>query len=169
MKKNILIILLIISMGTMYYFSSQDGPTSTAQSNTVIQVIDKIRDRVTLHNEKLIKINESIISELKKHKKSVVVRKAAHFSIYAVIGGLAMIVMYSFSKKVFLSATISFIFSILFAIFDERSQLKVDGRSGNLTDVFIDSSGALLSIILVSILLLIGKGLKFIFSKNQEI
>lgn len=162
MKKTIYLFLLIISMMTMYYFSSQDGATSTIQSNTVIQIIDKVREKVTLQDERLIKIKDSVINKLRKFGKSVVVRKLAHFSIYAVIGGLMMIVINSFTKRVFLSGILSFIFTILFALFDEMRQLSIDGRSGSLTDVFIDSSGALLSIVLLVTIIAMGNAIRYI-------
>ena len=146
MKKIIYILLLIAAMGTMHYFSTQDGQTSTNQSNAVIEVLDKVRDKVTLKDERLVKINEIIMGKLKKYKKSTIVRKAAHFSMYALIGGIAMIVIYSFSKKIFLAASVSFILSVLYAVFDEKTQIAVDGRNGNIMDVFIDSSGALVAI-----------------------
>ena len=107
------------------------------------------------------------MKELKKHKKSLLVRKAAHFTMYAVIGGMAMLVIYSFSKHIFLSATLSFTLAFLYAVFDERSQMAVDGRSGNFTDVLIDSSGALLAILILSILFMIIKGIKNIFNQKH--
>lgn len=168
MKKIIYILLLIMSMRVMYHFSSQDGTTSTLQSNVVIEIIDEVRDRVVLKDERLIKIKDKIFNKLRQYKKSTIVRKAAHFSIYAVIGGLAMILIYSISKQVFLSACLSFTFAILFAVFDERSQLAVDGRNGSLLDVFIDGSGALVSIIILSILFLTGKGIGYIFGKRDK-
>ena len=169
MKKFVYILLLLISMGTMHYFSSQDGSTSKAQSNAVIEIIDDIRDKVTIKNEKLKKINEAVMKELKKHKKSLLVRKAAHFTMYAVIGGTAMLVIYSFSKHIFLSATLSFTLAFLYAVFDERSQIAVDGRSGSFTDVLIDSSGALLAIFILAILFLLIRGILIILNKIPPI
>ena len=168
MKKIIYILLLIAAMGTMHYFSTQDGQTSTNQSNAVIEVLDKVRDKVTLKDERLVKINEIIMGKLKKYKKSTIVRKAAHFSMYALIGGIAMIVIYSFSKKVILSASLAFIFSVLYAAFDEKSQIAIDGRNGNLMDVFIDSSGALVAITILSILFFIGKTFKKRIMKRSD-
>ena len=166
MKKIIYILLLIAAMGTMHYFSTQDGQTSTNQSNAVIEVLDKVRDKVTLKDERLVKINEIIMGKLKKYKKSTIVRKAAHFSMYALIGGIAMIVIYSFSKKVILSASLAFIFSVLYAAFDEKSQIAIDGRNGNLMDVFIDSSGALVAITILLTSFFMVKTLKKIISKK---
>ena len=166
MKKIIYILLLIAAMGTMHYFSTQDGQTSTNQSNAVIEVLDKVRDKVTLKDERLVKINEIIMGKLKKYKKSTIVRKSAHFSMYALIGGIAMIVIYSFSKKVILSASLAFIFSVLYAAFDEKSQIAIDGRNGNLMDVFIDSSGALVAITILLTSFFMVKTLKKIISKK---
>ena len=166
MKKIILILLLIAAMGTMHYFSTQDGQTSTNQSNAVIEVLDKVRDKVTLKDERLVKINEIIMGKLKKYKKSTIVRKAAHFSMYALIGGIAMIVIYSFSKKIFLAASVSFILSVLYAVFDEKTQIAVDGRNGNIMDVFIDSSGALVAITILLTSFFMVKTLKKIISKK---
>ena len=166
MKKIIYILLLIAAMGTMHYFSTQDGQTSTNQSNAVIEVLDKVRDKVTLKDERLVKINEIIMGKLKKYKKSTIVRKAAHFSMYALIGGITMIVIYSFSKKIFLAASVSFILSVLYAVFDEKTQIAVDGRNGNIMDVFIDSSGALVAITILLTSFFMVKTLKKIISKK---
>ena len=106
------------------------------------------------------------MGKLKKYKKSTIVRKAAHFSMYALIGGIAMIVIYSFSKKIFLAASVSFILSVLYAVFDEKTQIAVDGRNGNIMDVFIDSSGALVAITILLTSFFMVKTLKKIISKK---
>lgn len=166
MKKLICILLLLISMGTMYYFSSQDGETSTVQSNKVIEIIDEIRDRVTLKNEKLISIKNKIISELRGYNKSFLVRKGAHFGIYSIIGAMMMITIYLFSKRVIFSAGISLFLTFLYAVYDETRQLNIDGRAGSFKDVLIDSSGALLAITILSILLFIGKKFALVLKKR---
>ena len=108
------------------------------------------------------------MNKLKKYEKHFIVRKAAHFFMYAVIGGLMMLVVYSFLKRVFLSASLSFTFTFLFAVFDEKSQLAVDGRTASLRDILIDSSGALLSIIILSILFLIKNRMEYLFKRKSE-
>lgn len=160
MKKTIFILLLLLSLGTMHYFSSRDGVTSNSQSNAVIDIVDQIRDKVTLRNENLIKIKDVIINKLRKYNKSFLVRKAAHFSMYAIIGGLLMIVVYSFLKNILISAKFSFICTALYAIFDEVFQLTVNGRAGSIKDVIIDSTGAFFSILIISIILLTKQKLK---------
>ena len=55
--------------------------------------------------------------------------------------------MRDFKKTVILS----FLFSVLYASSDEFHQTFVAGRDGNIVDVVIDSSGALVGILLSSI------------------
>lgn len=158
MKKLIVIMLVVFSLGGMYYFSSQNAHVSGKQSREVVKFIDKIRDKVTLKDKKLIKIQTNIYDKLKKFgTKSYIVRKMAHFSIYALIGTSLLLFIYEFSKKLLLSSLIAFFLSIIYACYDEYRQLSIPGRSGSIKDVFIDSSGALTGIILTFIIISIIK------------
>ena len=65
MKKIICILLLVSVLGGMYYFSSQEGDVSSQQSHKVVEIIDKVRDKVTLKDEKLIEIKDKIYSKLR--------------------------------------------------------------------------------------------------------
>ena len=160
MKRIIAIILLFMFAGGMYYFSSQDGETSSKQSNKVVQIIEEIRDKVTLKDEKIISIKEKVFNKLKQYgNKSYIVRKLAHFSIYACIGVAMSYVIYLFSKKVLFSSFLAFMLTGMYAYYDEFRQLSVAGRSGNLKDVFIDSSGAFVGI---CVFILIAGGIKSI-------
>ncbi len=158
MKKLIVIMLVVFSLGGMYFFSSQNAHVSGNQSQEVVRIIDKIRDKVTLQDEKLIKIQTNIYDKLKRFgSKSYIVRKMAHFSIYALIGTSLLLFIYEFSKKLLLSSLIAFFLSIIYACYDEYRQLSIPGRSGSIKDVFIDSSGALTGIILTFIIISIIK------------
>ena len=169
MKKFIGIVLLILVMGSMYYFSSQDGITSSGQSNKVIEVIDKVRDKVTLKDNRLISIKEKVFNELKNYgREGYVIRKIAHFLIYACIGIVMAYVIYLFSKKVFMSAFLAFILTSTYAYYDEYRQLSVIGRSGSLKDVLIDSSGALAGVCIFFILTIVFKGIKSLFFKKNR-
>ena len=54
-------------------------------------------------------------------------------------------VIVNYNKKIYLA----YIFSILYACLDEIHQLFVSGRSGQIMDVFIDSMGIIIGILLV--------------------
>ncbi|MGL5329574.1 MAG: VanZ family protein, partial [Peptostreptococcaceae bacterium] len=167
MKKFIAILLLIFFAGGMYYFSSQSGEISSNQSNKVVQIIDEIRDKVTLKDQRIISIKEKVFNKLKQYgNKNYVVRKLAHFSIYACIGLSMSYVIYLFSKKIFISSILAFMITSLYAYYDEFRQLSVIGRSGSLKDVLIDSSGAFTGIIVFIILAGGIKSIKSIFKKS---
>ena len=78
---------------------------------------------------------------------SIFIRKVAHFSVYAVLGvSTYMLVVTNFGlngKKAFFTALIV---CVLYAATDEVHQLFVAGRSGEVKDVLIDSTGALFGI-----------------------
>lgn len=164
MKKFLVSLLVICSIGSMYYFSSQDAQVSGSQSQSVVKLIDKIRDKITLQDEELIKIQTKVYDKLKGFgSKSYIVRKMAHFGIYALIGTSLLLFIYIFSKKLILSSTIAFLLSIIYACYDEYRQLFVPGRSGSIKDIFIDSSGALTGIILTFTIILIIKIIIYLF------
>lgn len=85
-----------------------------------------------------------------------VVRKMAHFSIYASLG---LCVSFSFGRRKFLSLKSLFSLGVcfLYACTDEFHQYFVPGRSCQFTDVMIDTSGALLGMIISLIILKIKK------------
>lgn len=169
MKKFLCLLLVVFTMGSMYYFSSQDGVKSKYQSDSVVKIIDKIRDEITLKDERVISIKEKVFNKLKQYgSKSYVVRKLAHFSIYACIGIAMAYVIYLFSKRVLISSFLAFILTAMYAYYDEFRQLSVIGRSGSLKDVFIDSLGAFSGILLFTILAGGIKSIKMIFTKREN-
>ena len=94
------------------------------------------------------------LSEAAKQKMldliSFIVRKAAHFTIYAVLGVLALLNTITF-KSIALKyrVLIASLFSLIYAVGDELHQLYVPGRSGEIRDVFIDFSGALSGVVVL--------------------
>lgn len=166
MKKAICILLLFFTLGSVYYFTSQDGVTSKGQSDNVVKAIDKVRDEVTLKDKQLISIKEKVFNKLRIYGKSYVVRKMAHFSIYAAVGVTMTLVIYVFSKKIILSSSFAFLLTVMYAFYDEYRQLGIDGRGGSIKDVFIDSFGALTGIIILTVFILFCKGVKYTLPKK---
>ena len=74
------------------------------------------------------------------------VRKAAHFSEFAVLGILLCFGIYSFAKGKYQRRELVCFFTVpiatVVAMCDEFIQLFVDGRGGSWIDVLIDTSGA---------------------------
>ena len=85
------------------------------------------------------------------------IRKAAHMTEYAILGWLAFAFSGTFEmrQKVHYIAALGFAFC--YASTDEFHQLFIPGRSGQFTDVCIDTAGAAIGLLLLAILLKIGR------------
>lgn len=80
---------------------------------------------------------------------SLIVRKAAHFSVYFLLGATLKIwhLQIDFKNK-WLNTFLPFGIGVLYAVSDEIHQLFVMGRSGQITDVLLDSAGVLIGTLL---------------------
>lgn len=142
MKKRIIlyIILTIVCMITIFYFSSRNTIESNGTSKWLIKYFVTIYEKVTKSN-----VNEELII----NKLNYPVRKLAHFSIYFLLGIIIYLLFLQTNLKRKLLISISL--CIIYAFFDEVHQLFVLGRTAQALDVFIDSMGSLLGILLLKI------------------
>ncbi len=150
MKINIIrIIIMILLIGTFYIifgFSSQNGEESGNVSGKIARfVLEKIPIE---KNEQNLKRTEGII------------RKIAHFSIYAWVGFLVMSFFSTYSIKETKRIMISLGIGILYAISDEIHQSFVPDRSCQITDVILDSMGVLLGILVLCLMVKIHNKIK---------
>lgn len=75
------------------------------------------------------------------------VRKAAHFTIYGILGGFSFFSFITYKGlKPYLRLLISLSVCLVYSITDEIHQLFVVGRSGEIRDVCIDFCGSLLAV-----------------------
>ena len=132
MKKIFKLILVILWMSVIFSFSSQKAEDSSKLSDGLIIKVAKVFVDKDLSIEK----QEELLDKYTK-----VVRKTAHFSIYLILGVLVanLLFEYNTNKKIIL---FSILICIIYSITDEFHQLFVPGRSGEITDVFIDSTGS---------------------------
>lgn len=78
------------------------------------------------------------------------IRKAAHFTIYCILGVLSFLTVITYKRlNFYLRGLISWVVCVLFAVSDELHQYFVPGRSCEIRDMLIDSSGALLATIIL--------------------
>lgn len=77
------------------------------------------------------------------------IRKTAHFSVYTLLGILTSLAVAQHIKRFSL---ISYAIGTLYAVSDEIHQLYVPGRSGQISDVLLDSAGVALGCVLIFIL-----------------
>ena len=124
-------ILLLITFIIIFLFSNQNGENSSNLSQGFIyNILNKFTNNTLLIEEIIIKIEP-------------IIRKIAHFSIYALVGVWSMCLMETFDvnqkKKIGISTLIGFLYSCT----DEIHQLFISERSGSVIDVLIDTLGTL--------------------------
>ena len=127
-KKIVNIVLLIIWLFVIFYFSNQPGNLSSSLSdNLTLFIFNNITDFLIF-----------------------IVRKIAHISEFFILAILMYNVFkdYLSSKKSYL---ITFILSILYACSDEIHQLFVVGRECLPRDVVIDAIGVILALIFIKL------------------
>ena len=149
MKKIISFIVLILWMIVIFSFSSADANKSTSTSDkvitTMIEIKDKITNNETPNNEKEIIVKNS----------SFYIRKIAHITEYLILGFLMFNLLKQYSvTNIYYAIGLS----ILYSCTDEFHQLFINGRSGSIRDVLIDSIGILIGTYLY----------KLLFIKNKE-
>ena len=118
--------LLILWMLFIFIMSSFNGVMSSNQSGSIATVI------------------YNIFNISNTAKVSFIIRKCAHVSEFFILGILVINLISKYNVKY--SYLISFIVCVLYASSDEFHQLFVPGRSGQVTDIFIDMIGVVLGL-----------------------
>jgi len=132
-------ILLIGCMIAIFRFSSQIA----TDSNTLSTEFTKgFLEKVVPSFDQMDPSQQSSLVKKTNH----FIRKAAHFSIYLVLGVL-LFCLFSFYQGYLKKRMIySLLVGLLYAISDEVHQIFVSGRGPQLRDVCIDFSGVLVGI-----------------------
>lgn len=81
------------------------------------------------------------------------VRKLAHFCEYTLEGFLLMLCMRVYSRHPLRHITVPMLAGVLTALTDETIQLFSQGRSSQVTDVWLDSAGVLAGILAALLLM----------------
>jgi VanZ family protein len=146
MFKILSLFFVIAIMLTIFLFSAQPAQDSSKLSGDIVEVVIKI---VLPHYDKLPEIQQQQIKE----KVTLIVRKLAHFTEFAILGFLLILHLISykpyiksFNNKLLIRAGISFVIGILYAVSDEIHQMFVTDRYSSIYDVLIDSFGVLFGI-----------------------
>lgn len=135
MKKLIKLILVILWMLLIFSFSNQKAEDSSKLSDGIIVKVANVFIDEELSTEK----QEEILE-----KYTTIVRKTAHFVIYLILGILVINLFIEYDIKHLI--LISLLVCLLYSISDEFHQLFIDGRSGEIRDIIIDTIGSLTGI-----------------------
>jgi len=145
MKKKYRILSTIpalIIMCAFFYFSHQEAAESSKLSGGIVENIFSLNERIfTLE----LPIEERIhwIELLE-----TIIRKAAHMTEYGILAIALSYGFYVYDKRGISLIVWSEASAVLYAATDEFHQLFIPGRSGQVTDVFIDGLGAFLGCLL---------------------
>lgn len=149
MNKKIIIntIYVILWCVTVFTLSAEIADNSSNTSGNTIKFMIKLINR-NISNDEL----QVVVNFLQP-----VVRKTAHFTLFAV-GGILIYNMLdlfiSHNKPISIKVVgISWLTGTCYAITDEVHQLFVPGRSCELRDMLIDSTGVLVGIVLLMIVI----------------
>lgn len=133
---------VLVLMAVIFTFSAQPADESSATSSPFVDVYMRLfhPEADSLSPKERFELEESA---------SFTVRKAAHFSIYTLLGLLLTAAVSStFSSSGYIRLWLPFLLGALWAVSDEIHQSFVPGRSCELRDMAIDSAGVLLGVLL---------------------
>ncbi len=133
----ILTVLCIIVIGAIFYNSSLDAANSTEMSNPIVDGIN--------HFFESIHVNITVTDKT--------VRKAAHFTEYALLGTLLSVTAYLYVSKRKETLVVALPLGCAVAVCDEVIQLFPKGRSCEVKDMLIDGAGILVSVLIVQFIL----------------
>ena len=114
-------------MALIFFFSSDTASASDAKSGVFVDLL------------------LPFAAWLDADMLSFLIRKGAHFSFYALLGIFVYMALFHAGKA---KAAAAWIICALYACSDELHQMMVMGRSAQLSDVALDSLGALCGILL---------------------
>ena len=139
MKKKIYFILSICYIGVIFMFSSQ---TAEISGGTSTGLIDKIYDfLLKLYSGNMIIGKDEFISFFEPY-----LRKGAHLFNFFILSIFVSGYVLCCKKRIYKSLFISLLVCFCVASLDEFYQLFIDGRSGEIRDVLIDTSGSLIGV-----------------------
>ena len=136
-KKIIKILLVVIWMGVIFSFSSDNKNASDNKSRSVIITIYHF-----FNNKELSKQEEKQIIE----KYAYPIRKLAHFTEYFILGLLVISLISEYIMISRKAIIIGIIICLLYAVSDELHQLFTSGRSARVFDVLVDTLGSTVAI-----------------------
>ena len=150
MKRNILTVLFwlipIALMTLIFCFSAQTAEESTEVSRSLGAVFLQLFAHV------LGLFGFSAPDTWTAESIDFWVRKIAHFTIYAALGGSLYHAARFCGRPRRLTGRLALLWCVLYSLSDEFHQWFVSGRSGQLRDILIDSVGAVIGILFIRLL-----------------
>ena len=126
--------------GCIWFIFSNSMAVADVSSGRVLQLLQAVLRRLG---------HPALAQRLTMH----IVRKMAHFCEYTLEGFLLMLCMRVYSRRPLRHITVPMLAGVLTALTDETIQLFSQGRSSQVTDVWLDSAGVLAGILAALLLM----------------
>ena len=154
-KKSKYIILTIIWMGFIFCMSNQPANISKELSQNIENLLNYTP------------IIGNLLSDILNSPNSqFIVRKSAHIILFCLLSILCFVVIYELKRNLKISTLVSFSITFVYACIDEIHQLFIQGRSGKINDVLIDSIGVIMGLIFINLIFMLKNKIKKSYSKN---
>ncbi|MBO4622808.1 MAG: VanZ family protein [Bacilli bacterium] len=137
-RKIIYLIMLFAWLAFIYGNSLLNGATSGSLSGGI--------------TEKIYNILVNIHVNIRIETLHLIIRKLAHITEFFILGIIMFLNVYQYFKEPKYYIGFSLGLCILASLIDETIQTFIDGRSGSIVDVGIDSIGFILSILIMTII-----------------
>ena len=157
----ILLFLLILWLAIVFLFSSQSGRESSKVSDKVTRQLLEIKDSYANKNI------SNKISNLRVDKWELLVRKLAHYFLFA-FGGVVIYLSLTMIKQSKNTYLIAIFLGMLFACIDEYHQLYSLNRGPRLVDVGIDTLGIISGVIFAMIFIKIIKKGEIVYDRFKK-
>lgn len=136
-----MVILLLLVMVSWQLSSESDFQSNDASM--------RIAEKIVNHLDKYFDINRG--DTFWKVTFNELLRKAAHFVEYALIGAVICLLLNVVLRRTWLAAVLSILVSPVFGIVDEYHQMFAPMRTPRFFDICIDTIGALTGVLFVTI------------------
>lgn len=158
LKKIIPWLLVLLGMLIIFLFSNMNTYESNSKSEYIISII--IERTNTLANQIGIIDNQFDKEEIKDLTifLNKPLRKCMHATVYLILSILILFALSRSNKKISHPIKLTIIICFLYAITDEFHQIFIQGRTPQITDVLIDTFGAIIG----------AKIYQMIYSKNRQ-
>ncbi len=144
-RQFLFIIVALVWMGVIFWFSSNTGSDSSAQSGSIVDLISKY---FFPQLAKWFSVSQEAFSDI----ATLLVRKSAHALEYLLLCLLIFGCLYG-RRSLLRTASTAWILTVCYAASDEIHQYFVPDRACRAADVLIDGTGAAIGLIVLCLIL----------------
>ena len=155
-KRVILLVLIFLNLGVIFFFSHQTSEVSGKLSSGITSQI-KVH---TPHYAEKTQAQQKVVHTQVQYA----IRGLAHGCLFFSLGVLSLLLWKTFSCKWYVMIMSNVLLGFLVALSDEIHQLFVPGRSFGWDDILYDSIGFLTGMVIVMLFTLINR----LYKKRTE-